>query len=49
MVNVLKMKSHTVVEQQGVYIMEALVSRRGLGGSSNSGCRCCHMVHWLVV
>ena len=35
MVVMLEMKSHTVVEQQGVHTMDALVSRRGLGYSSN--------------
>ena len=32
---VFEMKSHIVVVQQGVHTMEALVSRRDLGDSSN--------------
>ena len=35
MVVVFEMKSHRVVVQQGVHMVEALVSRRDLGGSSN--------------
>ena len=35
MVVVLEMKNHTVVVQQGVHTVEALVSRRDLVGSFN--------------
>ena len=35
MVAVPEMKNHTVVVQQGVHTVEALVSNRDLGGSSN--------------
>ena len=35
MVAVLGMRSHIVVVQQGAHTMEALVSRRYLGDSSN--------------
>ena len=45
---VFEMKSHTVVVQQGVHTVEALVSRRDLGDSSNRDCKCCHVMHWLV-
>ena len=39
---------HTV-EEQGVYTVGASASRRGLGDFSSYGCRCFHMVHWLMV
>ena len=48
MVAVFKMKSHIVVVQQGQHTVEALASMRDSGGSSNWGCMCCHMEHWLV-
>ena len=48
MVAMFEMKSHTVVVQQGVHTMEALVSRRDLGDSSSWDCKCYHMMHWLV-
>ena len=41
-------KNHTKVVQQEVHTMEALASMRVLGGSSNWGCMCYHMEHWLV-
>ena len=39
---------HAAVVQQEVHMEEALVSRRGLGGSSNWYCRYCCMGLWLV-
>ena len=48
MVAMLGMRSHIVVVQQGVHIVEALVSKRDLGDSFNWDCKCCHMMHWLV-
>ena len=43
-----EMKNHTEVVQQEVYTVEALVSRRDLGGSFNWGCMCYRKEHWLV-
>ena len=48
MVVVLGMRSHIVVEQQRVHIVEALVSKREFGDSSNWDCKCFHMMHLLV-
>ena len=48
-VDVLGMRSHIVVVQQGVHIVGALVSKRDLGDSSNWDCKCFHRMYWLVV
>ena len=37
------------VEEQEVHTVGASDSRRGLSDFSSWGCRCCHMVHWLMV
>ena len=44
MVVVAEKLKHTIEERE-VHIVEALVSRIDLDGSSNSGYRCCHKVH----
>ena len=41
---VVEMLMHTM-EEQGVLTVEVLASRRNLGDSSNSGCKCGHMVY----
>ena len=55
---VVELGIHAVVVPQEAHREEVLVSRRGLGGSSNWGCRYCYMglslvafigsLHWLV-
>ena len=35
MMAVFEMRNHTIVVQQGVYMVDALVSRKGYDGSSN--------------
>ena len=47
-VAVVETRNQTVVVHQGVHMLEALVSRRGLDGSSNWDYMCWCMVHWLV-
>ena len=37
-----------IVVLLGEHMRVVEVSRRGLGGSSSWGCRCCHMEHLLV-
>ena len=39
---------HVDVVQHGAHREEALISRRGLGGSSNWDCRYCCIGLWLV-
>ena len=39
---------HTVEEQE-MHTVEVLASRRDLGDFSSYGCKCCHMVHWLML
>ena len=47
-VDVAGLRIHAIVVQQEEHREEALVSRRGLCGSSSWGCRYCSMVLWLV-